>query len=75
MKTLHAKDTWLPSILILTIVAACGADTKSRNTDSEQRPPLKLNIDRKPIDRNATERVSYAAIVEKTAPSVVFRRI
>jgi serine protease Do len=38
----------------------------------EKRPPLKLAIDRKPINRDAPDRVSYAPIVKKTAGSVVF---
>jgi serine protease Do len=36
------------------------------------RPPLKLEIDKKPTDRTASARVSYAAVVKKTAPSVVY---
>ena len=36
------------------------------------RPPLKLNIDLKPINRDAPDRVSYAPIVKKAAASVVF---
>ena len=35
------------------------------------RPPLKLEVSAKPIDRDAPDRVSYAPIVKKTAPSVV----
>ena len=36
------------------------------------RPPLKLQIDTKPINREAPDRVSYAPVVRKTAASVVF---
>jgi serine protease Do len=35
-------------------------------------PPLKFQADSKPIDRNAAEPVSYAGIVKKAAPSVVY---
>ena len=37
-----------------------------------ERAPLKLQTDTKPINRDASERVSYAPIVKKTAASVVF---
>jgi serine protease Do len=36
------------------------------------RPPLKLQVDARRIDRDSPARVSYAAVVKKTAPSVVF---
>ena len=36
------------------------------------RPPLKLQVDPKPVDRNAPARVSYSAIVKKTSPAVVY---
>ncbi|HVU35087.1 MAG TPA: Do family serine endopeptidase [Opitutaceae bacterium] len=35
-------------------------------------PPLKLQFDSHPIDRNAPDHVSYANIIKKTAASVVF---
>ncbi len=35
-------------------------------------PPLKLQIDARPVDRNAPARVSYAAVVKKTSPAVVY---
>jgi serine protease Do len=38
----------------------------------ERRPPLQLNVDRKPIDRNAPDRVSYAPVIKRTAASVVY---
>jgi serine protease Do len=71
MNSIHRKARWLVSTLVsfATLVAA---DTKSRDTDQERRPTLKLNVDRKPIDRNAPERVSYAPVIEKSAASVVF---
>jgi serine protease Do len=36
------------------------------------RPSLKLEVDTRPIDRNAPARISYAAVAKKTAPSVVY---
>jgi len=39
---------------------------------SDAKPPLKLQVDARPINRDAADRVSYAAIVKKTAPSVVY---
>ena len=46
---------------------------KSETTAAnEKRPPLKINIDRKPINRDAPDRVSYAPIVKRTAASVVY---
>ena len=39
---------------------------------SEARPPLKLQVDAKSINRDAADRVSYSNIVKKTAPSVVY---
>ncbi|MBI5766638.1 MAG: Do family serine endopeptidase [Verrucomicrobia bacterium] len=54
------------SIAATGLVLAAGADK------SESRPPLKLSVDAKPIDRTTAERVSYSPIVKKTAPSVVY---
>jgi serine protease Do len=66
-------------LLVATAVAAVPAigqranDSKaSPSAEKEKRAPLKLNIDRKPIDRNAADRVSYAGIVKKTTPNVVY---
>src|SRR5688572_15309966 len=39
---------------------------------AEDRPPLKISVDRKPIDRNAYDRVSYAPVIKRTASSVVY---
>ncbi len=40
--------------------------------EKEKRAPLRLNVDRKPINRDAPDRVSYAGIVKRTAASVVY---
>jgi serine protease Do len=38
----------------------------------DKRPPLKISVDRKSINRDAPDRVSYAPIVKRTAASVVY---
>ena len=38
----------------------------------EKRAPLQLSVDRKPINRDASDRISYAPIVKRTASSVVY---
>jgi len=38
----------------------------------EKRPPLKISVDTKPINRDAPDRVSYAPIIKRTASSVVY---
>ena len=38
----------------------------------ENRPPLKISVDTKPINRDAADRVSYAPIIKRTASSVVY---
>jgi len=37
-----------------------------------ERAPLKLNVDTKPINRDASDRISYAHIVKRTTASVVY---
>jgi serine protease Do len=37
----------------------------------DKRPPLKLNVDNKSINREAADRVSYAPVIKRTAASVV----
>jgi serine protease Do len=38
----------------------------------DKRPPLKITVDTKPINRDAFDRVSYAPIIRRTASSVVY---
>src|SRR5262245_42775557 len=38
----------------------------------ENRPPLKISVDRKPINRDAADRISYAPVIKRTASSVVY---
>jgi serine protease Do len=49
--------------------AKAPAETKG---PAAPRPPLKLNVDRRAINRDAPDRISYASIVKKTAASVVY---
>jgi serine protease Do len=61
--------------LVLALAAGTGLALRgSEKTTSKpvERPPLKLQTDAKPINRDAAERVSFANIVKKTAPSVVY---
>jgi serine protease Do len=54
------------------------AEKSARNSRSDQAdasektPPLKLEVDKRPINRDGADRVSYAPVVKKTAASVVF---
>jgi serine protease Do len=48
------------------------AGQKAAPADKEKRAALRLNVDRKPINRDAADRVSYAGIVKRTAASVVY---
>lgn len=46
--------------------------TPSATDKSAPRPPLKLQVDTRPINRDAPDRVSYAPVVRRTAASVVY---
>ncbi len=50
------------------------ARSKDRTSSDKavNRPPLKIQVDNRPINRDAPDRVSYAPVVKKTAASVVF---
>jgi serine protease Do len=48
------------------------AETQKAVTTDDKRPPLKISVDRKSINRDAPDRVSYAPIVKRTAASVVY---
>jgi serine protease Do len=50
---------------------AKSADAKLA-AEAANRPPLKINVDQKPINREAPDRISYAPIIKRTAGSVVF---
>lgn len=44
----------------------------AEDTKAEKRPPLKISVDSKPINRDAADRVSYAPIVKRMANSVAY---
>ena len=63
----------ISKILLLTAAAAGVIGLAVQASEkTEARPPLKLQLDAKPINREAADRVSYSAVVKKTAPSVVY---
>jgi len=73
MKTPTGRKLAVWSV-ILALAAGLGLALRgSEKTTSKptERPPLKLQTDAKPINRDAAERVSYSRVVKKTAPSVV----
>ena len=77
MKSKFPERPLFVATLLFTLCAAgvpiaCARDSNPVAADRDDRPPLKLNIDSKPINRNEPERVSHAPVVEKTSPSVVF---
>src|SRR6185436_15470683 len=54
---------------------APAVEKKSSAADAKpdgQRPPLKISVDTKPINRDAPDRVSYAPVIKRTASSVVY---
>ncbi|MSU65515.1 MAG: Do family serine endopeptidase [Opitutus sp.] len=66
----------LHAVFALALTGTAGvplraADEKA-GAAAEKKAPLQLNVDRKPINRDAPDRVSYAPIVKKTAASVVY---
>lgn len=57
----------LPCIVLLSSAGAAQGNAG----DNADRPPLKLTVDSKPIDRTVPAPVSYAPVLDKTATSVV----
>jgi serine protease Do len=55
----------------LVFAAASGIAVWAREKPAP-RPPLKMQIDAKPIDRANSARVSYSAVVKKTSPGVAY---
>jgi serine protease Do len=51
---------------------AAAAEGKAAKAVDAPATPLALNIDRKPINRDAADRVSYSSVVKRTAASVVY---
>ena len=70
MKTtiLQRKTLWLT---ILSLFAA-GSLALWAADKPASRPPLRLQVDGKAVDRSGSTRVSYAPVVKKASPSVVY---
>jgi S1-C subfamily serine protease len=63
----------LPIILKRFALAATALVAVALAARAADKPaPLKLQSDAKAINRDANQRVSYSAVVKKTAPSVVY---
>jgi serine protease Do len=60
------------ALLATALLAAQAVVLPAADAPVPARPPLKLNVDRKPINRDGADRVSYAPIVRKTAASVAY---
>jgi serine protease Do len=61
------------SLLLLAVLALGTGGLVLWAADKPAAPAeLKLQADARPIDRNAPPRVSYSAVVKKTAPAVVY---
>lgn len=79
MKTMNPFRYLLLPALVAALASTPAAQGQRPNppgattsTQKEQRAPIKLQVDQKPIDRNAADRVSYAPIIERSSASVVF---
>jgi serine protease Do len=59
-------------LLTSGVLSAQAAPAARAAPAQPSRSELKLEIDRKPINRNAPDQISYAPIVEHTAESVVY---
>jgi serine protease Do len=59
--------------IILALLVFCAGGFALWAADKPAaRPPLRLELDGKPVDRSLSARVSYSAVAKKTAPSVVY---
>jgi serine protease Do len=57
---------------IMLALAAAGGPAVWGKDKAADHPPLKLDVDTAPIDRDAELRVSYASIVRKASPTIVY---
>ena len=64
------NSTRLRAARFAAVAALLGAAVWAADK-TETRAAPKFSLDAKPINRDATERVSYSSVVKKTAPSVV----
>ena len=67
---IKTSSGFLSLIIGLSVIALGGPSLSAKDTPPAN-PPLRLLVDDKPIDRDSFDRVSYAAVVKKVAPSVV----
>jgi len=58
--------------IIAVAFAVTGALVAGAGDKAPARPPLKLQVDAKPVDRANAARVSYAAVAKKASLSVVY---
>ncbi len=60
--------------MLCALCVALGAGSLAVYAENSRptRLPMKLQLDAKPIDRDAANRVSFSPVVKKTAPSVVY---
>jgi serine protease Do len=65
-------STLLSIIATVALLAAAPFALRAEDKAKKgERPPLVLKSDAKAVNRDAADRVSYSAVVKKTAPSVV----
>ena len=58
---------------MLVLASGGGPAVWAKDKDkAPDHPPLNLNVDAAPIDRDAVEKVSYASIVKKASASIVY---
>jgi serine protease Do len=72
---MHPRFPRLTLVLVALLTASGVAHPALRAEEkikTPERTPLTLKADPKAINRDTPERISYAAIVKKTAPSVVY---
>lgn len=67
--TFHSRS--LLTITILALAGGAGWQVAAKDKP-EVRPPLKLEVDAKPIDRDSNSPISYAPVVKRAASSVVY---
>ena len=69
---METKHSTLRHLLRAALVATAAAGLALWAGEKPARPPLKLQVETKPVDRAGSARVSYAAVVKKAAPGVVY---
>ena len=70
--TVWAADSKAPTKAPKSGKPAKSADAEKNAVVAGERAPLKLNVDTKPINRDAADRISYSHIVKRTSASVVY---